>query len=246
MRGAEDFSLPLCNMVGLQRGSRDTIARAVPRNVELWLATSFHGQTPVKEPTFTQAIVHTLDGQLEDAGASLTVLRAHKIMIELESGNKLQCQPIYQPLENTYQKSIEIYHFDVTKRLAIENLPSTMIELRLKLDTLDEKTMPMLIQWLGAHPSNVISQECQNIETCIRAAQQYVLKDVQEPSPTTSLTPFQYLSDSLKQRTFDTYQNLIQSALALLRIDNGRPSVVDLTSAEKLKVRSANQELEEA
>ena len=246
MRGAEDFSLSLCNMVGLQRGSRETIARAVPGNVELWLATSFHGQTPVKGPTFTQAIVHTLSGQLENAGASLTVLRAHKIMIELESGNKLQCQPIYQPLENTYQKSIEIYHFDVNKRLAVENFPSTVMELRLKLNSLDEETMPMLIQWLGAHPSIVISQECQNIETCIRAAHQYVLKDVQEPSPTTSLTPFQYLSDSLKQRTFDTYQKLIQSALALFRIDNGRPGVFDLSSAVKVKVRSANQELEDA
>ena len=246
MRGAEDFSLSLCNMVGLQRGSRETIARVVPGNVELWLATSFHGQTPVKEPTFTQAIVHTLGGQLEDAGASLTVLRAHKIMIQLDSGNKLQCQPIYQPLENAYQKSIEIYHYDVTKRLAIENIPSTMIELRLKLNTLDEDTMPMLIQWLGAHPSNVISQECQNIETCIRAAHQYVSQDVQEPSPTTSLTPFQYLSDSLKQRTFDTYQKLVQSALALLRIDNGQPSVLDPSSARRLKVKSANQELEEA
>ena len=246
MRGAEDFSLPLCNMVGLQRGSRESIARVVPGNVELWLATSFHGQTPVKEPTFTQAIIHTLSGELEDAGASLTVLRAHKILIELESGNKLQCQPIHQPLENAYQNSIAIYHFDVTKRLVVENIPSTTIELKLNLETLDKDTMPVLIEWLGAHPSNVISQECRNIETCIRAAHQYVSNDFQEASPTTFLTPFRYLSDSLKQRTFDTYQILASSALTLFRVDAAQSGIVDLSSARRLKVRSANQKLEEA
>jgi hypothetical protein len=246
MRSAEDYNLSLCNMVGLQRGSKKTGASVVPGNLELWLATSFHGQTPVKEPTFTQAIVHTLDDQLVDAGTSIMVLRAHKIMIEHESGNKLQCQPIYQPLENPYQKSIEIHHFDITKPLTIEQNPSTMIELRLQLNALDEDTMPMLIQWLGAHPSNVISQECQNIETCIRAAHQYVSHGIQKSCPKTSLTPFQYLSESLKQRTFDAYQTLTQSALALLSIHNSQPGVVRPSSTNELKARTASQELEGA
>ena len=246
MRGAENYNLLLCNMVGLQRGSKKTNASVVPGNVELWLATSFHGQTPVKEPTFTQAIVHTLDDQLGDAGMSIPVLRAHKIMIELESGNKLQCQPIYQPLDNSYQKSIEIHHFDINKQPAIEQHPSTMMELRLQLNTLDEDTMPMLIQWLGAHPSNVISQECQNIETCIRAAHQYVSQGVQKSSPETSLTPFQYLSDSLKQRTLDAYQKLAQSALALLSVHNYRSGVVRPSLTNKSNAETAIQELEEA
>lgn len=246
MRGAEDYNLSLCNMVGLQRGSKKIDASIVPGNVELWLATSFHGQTPVRGPTFTQAIVHTLDDQLGDAGMSITVSRAHKIMIELESGNKLQCQPIYQPLENSYQKSIEIHHFDITKRLATEQNPSIMIELRLQLESLDEDTMPMLIQWLGAHPSNVISQECQNIETCIRAAHQYVSQEIQESSPKTSLSPFQYLSDTLKQRTFDAYQKLTQSALALLSVHNSQPGVVRRSFTNDLKAKSAIHELEEA
>ena len=246
MRGAKDYNLSLCNMVGLQRGSKKTTDSVVPGNVELWLATSFHGQTPVKEPTFTQAIVHTLDCQLGDPGMSISVLRAHKRMIELESGNKLQCQPIYQPLEDSYQRSIEIHHFDTTKRLNIVQNPSTMIELRLQLDALNEDTMPMLIQWLAAHPSNVISQECRHIETCIRAAHQYVSQDVQRSSHRTSLTPFQYLSASLKQRTFDAYQKLTQSALALLSVHNGQPNKVYPSPTSSLKVRIASQELEEA
>ena len=246
MRSAEDYNLSLCNMVGLQRGSKEKKASVVPANVELWLATSFYGQTPVKEPTFTQAIVQTLSDQLGDAGTSITILRAHKIMMELESGNKLQCQPIYQPLENTYQKSVEIHHFDITKPLPIEQNPSTMIELRLKLSSLDEDTMPMLIQWLGAHPSNVISRECQNIETCMRAAHQYVSIGSQKLSLKTSLTPFQYLSDSLKQRTFDAYQALTGSALTLLSAQHSRLGVARPSSTNEFKTSTAIQELEGA
>ena len=246
MRGAEEYNLSLRNMVGLQRGSKKTKASIVPGNVELWLATSFHGQTPVKEPTFTQAIVHTLNSQLGNAGMSISVLRAHKMMIELESGTELQCHPIYQPLENPYQKSIEIHHFDINKQVTTEQYPSTMIELRLKVNTLDEDTMPKLIQWLGAHPSNVISQECQNIETCIRAAHQYVSQGVQKSSPEASLTPFQYLSDSLKQRTLDAYQKLAQSALALLSVHSHRPGVARPSLTNKSNVETASQELEEA
>ena len=246
MRSADDYSISLCNMAGLQRGSNKTNASVVPGNVELWLATSFHGQTPLKEPTFTQAIVNTLDNHLVDPGTSITVSRAHKSMIELETGSKLQCQPIYQPLENLYQKSIEIHHFDVNKPPAVERNPSTMIDLRLRLDTLDEDTMPMLIQWLGAHPSNVISKECQTIETCIRAAHQYVSQGMEKLPPQATLTPFQYLSDSLKQRTFYAYQALSQSALALLSVHSIQPGVVRPSIKNELKARTASQGLEGA
>lgn len=246
MRSAEDYNDSLRNMVGLQRGPKEKRTSIVPGNVELWLATSFHGQTPVKEPTFTQAIVHTLDSQLTDAGTSITVLRAHKTMLELESGNKLQCQPIYQPLENSHQRSIEIHYFNKTIPFPIEQTPSTNLELRLYLNALDEDTMPMLIQWLAAHPSNVISQECRNIETCIRAAHHHVSQDMQTSSPQTSLTPFQNLSKSLKERTFEAYQALTQSALALLSVQNRQPGADHSGSTTDVKGRVAIRELEGA
>ncbi|KAF2792091.1 hypothetical protein K505DRAFT_338992 [Melanomma pulvis-pyrius CBS 109.77] len=244
MRSADDYKFSLCNMVGLQRSSRGEIS-VVPENVELWLATSFHGQTPLREPTFTQAIVRTLNSQLGSSGASITVSRAHKLMIEMGSGNELQCQPIYQPSENKYQKSIEIHHFDVASPPTVKHDPSTMIELRLKLNALDADTMPSLIQWLVAHPTNVISQECQNIETCIRAAHQYVSLDIPKPSSMASLTPFHNLSDSLKQRTFDAYHTLTQSAIGLLSVD-GQASTVRSSPVNQSKTKIASRELEGA
>lgn len=246
MRSAEDYSLSLYNMVGLQRSPKGDKASIVPGNVELWLATSFHGQTPVKESTFTQAIVHTLDGQLMDAGSSITVLRAHKTMLELQSGNKLQSQPIYQPLEKSHQRSIEIHNHNMIKSLSTERTQSTEMKLRLHLNTLDEDTMPMLIEWLGAHPSNVISQECQHIETCIRAAHQYVSQDIQVLSSKASLTPFQYLSNSLRQHTLQAYQTLTQSALALLSVHKSQPGANSSSSTNEVKEGAAIRELEGA
>ena len=246
MRSADDYNISLCNIVGLQRGPKKTDASVVPGNVELWLATSFYGQTPLKEPTFTQAIVRTLEHRLADTGMSITVSRAYKAMIELDSNNKLQCQPIYQPLENPYQKSIEIHHFDITKPVVKAQSPSTLMDIKLQLDTLDEDTMPMLIQWLSAHPSNVVSRECQSIETYIRAAHQYVSQNSEKSPPKNSLAPFQHLSDSLKQRTLDAYQNMTRSALALLSVNNVHPTVVSPSPKNELKAKAASQDLQGA
>lgn len=246
MRSAEDHARSLRNLVGMQRGSRKNSTAVVPENVELWLATSFHGQTPIKEPTFTQAIIHTLDAQLKTAGTSITILQAHKRMMELESGNKLQCQPIYQPLENLYQKSIEIHHLDVRRPLIAEEDASTMLDLRLKLSTLDEDTLPILISWLGAHPPSVISRECQAIEPCLRAAYQYVSPSSRATAPNVPLSPFQCLSNSLKQRTLDAYRTLTQSALAILDVSRYTSGNGHSSSTNESRIRTAGRHLEEA
>ena len=246
MRSSEDYNNALYSLVGIQRGSNKTKRSVVPANVELWLATSFHDQTPLKEPTFTQAVIKTLENQLVDVGTSISVSRAHKAMIEIESGNRLQCQPIYQPLENTYQRSIEIHHYDTARSLVAQQDPLAIIDLRLQLDTLDANTMPMLTEWLAAHPSNVISQECQAVETCIRAAHRYMSRSTQEDVPSTFLTPFQQLSEAFKQRTCDAYRALTQSAIALLGVYNSRPNALRPHPQNKGKVQNASLELESA
>lgn len=246
MRSAEDHDSSLCNLVGIQRGSHLSDGSIIPQDVELWLATSFHDQTPLKEPTFTQAIIRTLEKRLMHVGTSITVSRAHKAMVELGSGNNLQRQPIYHPLENKYQKSIEFHHFHTPKSIVVQQSPSAVMDLRLQLDTLDEDTMPMLVEWLTAHPSNVISKECQTFETCIRAAHQYVLRSAQEPVPKKTLTPFQQLSDSFKQRTFDTYRAPTQSAIAFLRVYSYRTNAIRSSAQTAQKARIASQELEAA
>lgn len=60
------------------------------------------------------------------------------------------------------------------------------------------------------------------------------------------MTPYQNLSKFLKERTFETYQALSQSALALLSVHHGQIQVPSFHSTSDSRRRLAIQELEGA